>query len=91
MQVARSDRPHRHPCVVREQEVYFVEDVQKILQIGVSKAYSLMRRINKELEAEGFITVPGRVSKARFNEKIYVGKGGANAITGARPKKPAVR
>jgi len=64
----------RHPSLKREkQEVYFVKDVQEILQIGQSKAYQIMRSINKELEAEGYIILSGRVSKKRFNEKIYTG------------------
>jgi len=45
----------------------------QILGIGQSKAYQIMRRINKELEAEGYETIAGRVSEARFREKFYCG------------------
>lgn len=44
-----------------------------ILGVGQSKAYQIMRRINKELEAEGYETIAGRVSEARFREKFYCG------------------
>ena len=32
----------------------FVEDVMQILGISQSKAYQIMRKINRELEAEGY-------------------------------------
>jgi len=63
----------RHPSLEREYRTFQVEDVMTILGIGQSKAYSLMRQINKELEAEGFITIAGRVSQTRFNERLYMG------------------
>jgi hypothetical protein len=46
----------------------------RILGVGQRKAYQIMRNINKELDAEGFYYIPGRVSKARFREKFYYGK-----------------
>lgn len=39
----------------------FVEDVMQILGISQSKAYQIMRKINRELEAEGYETIAGRV------------------------------
>ena len=44
-----------------------------ILGIGKSKAYQIMRSINEELAAEGYITINGRVPEARFREKVYCG------------------
>jgi hypothetical protein len=67
-------RPRNHPSLIREYEVLFVEDVMRILGVGQRKAYQIMRSINKELEAEGFYYISGRVSKARFREKFYYGK-----------------
>jgi hypothetical protein len=67
-------RPRNHPSLIREYKVLFVEDVMRILQIRQSKAYQIMRRINKELEAEGYETISGRVSVARFCEKFYCEK-----------------
>jgi hypothetical protein len=51
-----------------------VEDVMKALDIGQSKAYQIMRKINKELEAAGYVTIAGRVSEAAFVERFYCGK-----------------
>ena len=59
--------------LVREYRFLFVEDVMKILGIGPSKAYQIMRRINKELAAEGYEVISGRVSEVRFWEKFYDG------------------
>ena len=44
-----------------------------------------MRRINKELEAEGYITIAGRVSRQRFYERFYCGSTAAPAPDGAKP------
>lgn len=41
--------------------------------IGVSKGYSyvIVRAMNKELQAKGFITVAGKVPTQYFKEKYY--------------------
>jgi len=64
----------RNTSLQRELRALYVEDVMEILGIKESKAYQIMRRINKELEAEGYETIAGRVSEARFREKFYCGK-----------------
>lgn len=48
---------------------YSVEDVMSILGVGKSKAYGIMRQFNQELEAEGYYTVTGRVSKGYFDSR----------------------
>lgn len=51
----------------------FVEDVMNILGISQSKAYSVIRDLNKRLEEKcpGTITIRGRVSKKFFAECFY--------------------
>lgn len=48
-----------------------VDEVKKLLNVKDGKAYQIMKRLNKELEEKGFITIPGRVPidylKERFN------------------------
>lgn len=41
--------------------------------IGISKpyAYKLIKQMNKELDAKGFITIPGKVAIKYFEEKFY--------------------
>jgi hypothetical protein len=50
---------------------YTVKEVQKILGISSSKAYQVIRQLNAELKAKGFITIAGKVSKKFFNERYY--------------------
>ncbi|MBR2553364.1 MAG: LysR family transcriptional regulator [Aeriscardovia sp.] len=47
------------------------EEVAKELGVSVSYAYKLIRMLNEELEAKGFITVSGRVSRQYFHERLY--------------------
>ncbi len=57
---------------MNEQTKYMkVDEVAKLLECGESKAYKLMRKFNKELEAKGYITVAGRVSRRYFMERMY--------------------
>ena len=45
--------------------------------LGMSRAYAykLIRRLNKEMEERGCITVPGRVSRAYFEKRLFEGEG----------------
>ena len=48
-----------------------VRDVMAVLAVSESKAYSIIKQLNRELAAKGYITVPGKVSRAYFEEKCY--------------------
>ena len=48
-----------------------VEDVMEVLGISKSLAYRFMRQMNEELEAKGFITIHGKVSRKYFMERFY--------------------
>ena len=50
-----------------------IHETLQILGISQSKAYQIMRKINRELEAEGYETIAGRVPRRRFCEKFYCG------------------
>ena len=39
-----------------------VDEVAELLSVSKSKAYEIVRQLNKELKAKGFITVAARVS-----------------------------
>lgn len=47
------------------------QDVMEMLGVSLFYAYKLIRRLNAELEAEGFVTIKGRVSTKYFMERIY--------------------
>ena len=48
---------------MEEKKFIRVEEVAKELDVSESYAYKIMRRLNKELEAKGYITVAGRVNR----------------------------
>ena len=48
-----------------------VNEVAEYMGIAVPTAYTIIRKLNKELDAQGYITVSGRVSKAFFDQKVY--------------------
>ena len=51
----------------------FVTAGEVAQDLGISKpfAYKLVRQMNEELEAKGFITIAGRVSRKYYEEKFY--------------------
>lgn len=58
--------------VAMEQGVFITaQEVAELLGISKSKAYTIVRELNEELAAKGFITVAGRVSRKFFEEKFY--------------------
>ncbi|HCD09415.1 MAG TPA: transcriptional regulator [Thermoanaerobacter sp.] len=46
------------------------EEVAEILGVSLSTAYRIIKRLNEELKAQGFITVAGKISKRYFEQKI---------------------
>ncbi len=50
-----------------------VKEVATCMQISVPMAYKIIRRLNTELTAMGYLVVAGRVSRRYFEEKIYGG------------------
>ena len=49
------------------------KDVAQFMGISVPMAYKIIRRLNDELTAGGYITVSGKVSRCYFEKKIYGG------------------
>ena len=46
-------------------------DVSKLMDVSVAKAYKIIRQLNDELSASGYITVSGKISAAYFEKKVY--------------------
>ena len=56
-----------------------VEEVAAELGVSASYAYKVIRRLNDELKAKGFVTIAGRINRQYFNERVYgLGKDGDN-------------
>ena len=49
-----------------------VEDVAEEMGVSISYAYKLIRKLNKELQSIGCITIPGRIDRKSFHEKFYL-------------------
>lgn len=58
---------------MEEKSYYKVQDVCKILECSQSIGYKIIRQLNDELNAKGYITISGRVNAEYFNERIYKG------------------
>jgi sugar-specific transcriptional regulator TrmB len=46
-------------------------EVAEIMGVSVPTAYKIIRKLNDELKAKGYITVCGKVSRAYFEHKTY--------------------
>lgn len=50
---------------------YSVDEVMAMLMISKSHAYKIIRELNRDLEAKGYMTITGKVSCQYFDEKFY--------------------
>lgn len=49
-----------------------VKEVMELCEVSESRAYRIMQQLNKELEARGFVTTSGRVSRKYLMERLYI-------------------
>ena len=57
-----------------ENKLYLnVDDVAQYMEISVPMAYKIIRKLNNELLAQGYLVVAGRVSRRYFEQKVYGG------------------
>lgn len=52
-------------------QVLTAKDISEICGISESKSYCIIRQLNEELKAKGFLTFSGKVSRAYFNKRMY--------------------
>jgi hypothetical protein len=55
-------------------ELIGIKEVMKILKVSRSKGYSIIRKLNKELEKMGFYVISGRVPRQFLLEKFNLSK-----------------
>ena len=48
------------------------EEIQEVMKISRSKSYQIVRDLNKELKAMGYITIAGKCPIQYFKQKFYV-------------------
>lgn len=54
---------------MKNTEFYKVEDVMLILECSKSKAYEIIRKLNRELEEEGYLIRRGYISVSYFKRR----------------------
>lgn len=47
-------------------------DVANIMQISTTSAYRIIKRLNAELQDQGYIIIPGKISRRFFEEKVVI-------------------
>ncbi len=52
-------------------QVMNVRDVMAVLEVSESKAYGIIRQLNRELADKHYIVIHGKVPTAYFEEKVY--------------------
>ncbi len=52
-------------------QFYTAQDVKELLNVSDSKAYGLIRTMNEELQAQGFLTVRGRIPVAYMEKRFF--------------------
>ena len=57
---------------------YDVNDIMAICGCKQSKAYSVIRELNSELAAKGFLIFQSKVNKTYFHERMYSGRKDGN-------------
>ena len=46
------------------------EDVSAVLEISIPMAYKIIRKLNDELKAQGYITISGKINRRYFEAKV---------------------
>ena len=47
------------------------DEVVKMLGVSQSEAYRIIKKLNEEMAAKGYITINGRVNRKYLEEQIY--------------------
>lgn len=48
-----------------------VRDIMELLGVRESKSYKIIKQLNEELDAKGYITIQGKVPIEYFKTKFY--------------------
>ena len=63
-------------CEVRMNQFYTNEDLRKILNVSRSRAYAIIKELNKELLEKGYIVAkPGQIQKSYADERLMLNEG----------------
>lgn len=59
-----------------EKRYYTALEVGKMIGVGRTSAYSIVKKLNKELSDKGYLVVDGKISKDYFESKYFSGPNG---------------
>ena len=59
---------------MNEKLYYSAAEVAEMLGVSIGKSYKVLREMNKDLAAKGFLTISGKILVEYFREKWYGGK-----------------
>ena len=54
-----------------EKRYYTALEVGKMIGVGRTSAYSIVKKLNKELSDKGYLVVDGKISKDYFESKYF--------------------
>lgn len=54
-----------------DKRFFTAQDVADYMGVAVPTAYKIIRKLNAELESQGYIVISGRVSRKYFETKVY--------------------
>ena len=56
---------------MNQRKMLMANDVAELLIVSKSKAYSIIKQLNHELEQKGFITIPGRIPEKYLYNRLF--------------------
>lgn len=56
---------------MREKMYYTAAEVAEMLGVSTAKAYRIIRQMNTDLDAKGYLTISGKIPVEYFREKWY--------------------
>ena len=56
---------------MNERVYYSAAEIAQMLGVSMGKAYKILREMNQELAAKGYLTIAGKIPVEYFNEKWY--------------------
>lgn len=56
-----------------QKSYYTAEEVAQIMGVKTCTGYKVIRELNAELKAKGYIIIAGKINKKYFSEKYYGG------------------
>lgn len=56
---------------MKEKLFLTADDVSKYMSISKPMAYKIIRKLNDELGAKGYLTISGKVNRRFFETKVY--------------------